>query len=56
MFQSNCTSNIHIFKNVAMIDEDTRITICREILRLSLHPYRLEYDNWGTERTYSECS
>ena len=43
----------YVFDGVAMIEEDTRITNPRNF-KIIIDPYRLEKDDWGRERNYSE--
>ena len=42
-----------VYDGVAMIEEDTRITHPRNF-KIIIDPYRLEKDDWGRERNYSE--
>ena len=43
----------YVFDGVAMIEEDTKITNPRNF-KIIIDPYRLEKDDWGRERNYSE--
>ena len=42
-----------VYDGVAMIEEDTKI-INRRNFKIIIDPYRLEKDDWGRERNYSE--
>jgi len=42
-----------VYDGVAMIEEDTKITNPRNF-KIIIDPYRLEKDDWGRERNYSE--